>query len=88
MTAAITPQQARAILEETIREIVPDARLSDLSANADLRESLELDSLDFVELVERLSKRAGFRIEDDDAPALRTTESATAFLVTGSALRS
>ena len=50
---------------------------------ADLRETFELDSLDFVELVEKLSARAGFRIEDSDADALRTPQSATAFLVRG-----
>jgi acyl carrier protein len=83
----MTPQEAHAILETTLQEIVPDASLSALDGDADLRESLELDSLDFVELVERLSKRAGFRIEDDDAGELRTPDSATAFLVRGAAHR-
>ena len=66
----------------TLREIVPDASLDELPAT-DLRETFELDSLDFVELVERLGKRAGFRIEDDDADQLRTIDSATAFLARG-----
>jgi acyl carrier protein len=79
----MTPDEARAILETTLREIVPDASLATLDGDADLRQTLELDSLDFVELVERLSKRAGFRIEDDDAEALRTPDSATSFLVKG-----
>jgi acyl carrier protein len=80
----MTPQEARAILETTLREIVPDASLAELGGGADLRQELELDSLDFVELVDRLSKRAGFRIEDDDADELRTPDSATSFLVRGS----
>ena len=79
----MTPDEARAILETTLREIVPDASLASLGGDVDLRQTLELDSLDFVELVERLSKRAGFRIEDDDADELRTADSATAFLVKG-----
>jgi acyl carrier protein len=79
----MTPDQARTILETTLREIVPDASLAELDGDADLRQTLELDSLDFVELVERLSKRAGFRIEDDDADELSTPDSATAFLVKG-----
>jgi acyl carrier protein len=79
----MTPDEARAILETTLREIVPDASLASLGGDVDLRQTLELDSLDFVELVERLSKRAGFRIEDDDADELRTPDSATAFLVKG-----
>ena len=84
----MTPLEARTMLETTLREIVPDASLDELGGTADLRQELELDSLDFVELVDRLSKRAGFRIEDDDADELRTADLATSFLVRGSAGRS
>lgn len=73
-------ESPRTMLEAVLREIVPDASLEGLPGSTDLRETFELDSLDFVELVERLGKRAGFRIEDDDADQLRTIDSATAFL--------
>ncbi|MFC8503440.1 acyl carrier protein [Pedococcus sp. NPDC057267] len=79
----MTPDEARTILGTTLREIVPDADLTTLPADADLREAYELDSLDVVELVERLSARAGFRIEDTDADELRSVDRATAFLVRG-----
>jgi acyl carrier protein len=79
----VSSPRPREILEAALREIVPDASLADLPGDADLRETFELDSLDFVELVERLGKRAGFRIEDDDADQLRTLDSATAFLGRG-----
>ena len=81
----MTPDEARTILGTTLREIVPDADLASLPAGTDLREAYELDSLDVVELVERLSARAGFRIEDTDADELRSVDSATAFLVRGAA---
>ena len=80
-----TPESVRAMLETVLREIVPDASLDGLPGDTDLRERFELDSLDFVEIVERLGKRAGFRIEDDDADQLRTLDSATAFLARRSA---
>jgi acyl carrier protein len=80
----MTPEQARAMLETTIREIVPDADLSTLAPGADLRDAYELDSLDFVELVDKLSTRAGFRIEEDDADGLRSVEAVTQFLVSRS----
>lgn len=76
----ITPDEARLLLETTLREIVPDASLASLPGDADLRETFELDSLDWVEIVERLGKRAGFRIDDDDAERLRTPDSATDFI--------
>lgn len=83
----MTPDEAKDILATTLREIVPDADLAVLPGDADLRAAFELDSLDFVEVVERLARRAGFRIEDDDAESLRTPDSAVAFLVRGAASR-
>lgn len=83
----MTPHDAHDILESALREIVPDADLDLLSGDADLRQAFELDSLDFLELVEKLSKRAGFRIEDEDADRLRTVDSATSFLAMGGATR-
>lgn len=71
---------ARSMLESVLREIVPDATLEGVAGSTDLREAFELDSLDVVELVERLGKRAGIRIEDDDARELLTIDSATAYL--------
>ena len=77
----MTPEQARAMLDTTLREIVPDADLTTLPPGADLRDTFELDSLDFVELVDRLSTRAGFRIEEDDADGMRSMNAAIDFLV-------
>jgi len=77
----MTPDQARTMLETTLREIVPDADLSTLAPGADLRDTFEPDSLDFVELVDRLSTRAGFRIEEDDADGMRSMSAAIDFLV-------
>ncbi len=77
--------RARELVEMTLLDIVPDADLTDLPADADLRESLELDSLDFVTLVERLSVRAQYRIDEEDYPQLRTMDSAVRFLASHAA---
>jgi acyl carrier protein len=45
---------------------------------------LELDSLDFLSLVELLSERTGVRIDEEDYPELTTLSDATRFLVTRS----
>jgi acyl carrier protein len=79
-TPGITTDEAQSLLEATLRDIVPDASLDGLSPDTDVRETFELDSLDFVELVERLGQRAGFRIDEDDTEQLRTLASATAFI--------
>ena len=76
----MTRDEARALVEAVLCDIVPDASLDGLGDETDLRDTFELDSLDFVELVERLGKRAGFRIDDDDAWRLRVLGPAIDFI--------
>ena len=76
----MTPEQARHAIEESLVQVAPDADLASLGPDADLRDSLELDSLDFLNFIEALSERAGRRIEEDDYPHLATMASAIKFL--------
>jgi pyruvate dehydrogenase E2 component (dihydrolipoamide acetyltransferase) len=61
-------------------QVAPEADLDSLRADADLRETLYLDSLDFLSLVELLSGRSGQRIDEDDYPKIATLASTVAFL--------
>ena len=74
--------EARNLADACIHEIAPEADLSALAADADLRESLHLDSLDFLQVVELLSARSGVRIDEDDYPRLATMASTVDFLTT------
>jgi acyl carrier protein len=82
---SITAEQARDLVSRHIRRIVPDADVEGIAPDADLRRTFELDSLDFLELVERLSKDSGVRIDEEDYPALATMASCQAFLTSRSA---
>ncbi|MFI6845257.1 phosphopantetheine-binding protein [Kitasatospora sp. NBC_00085] len=73
--------QALALLKDALTEIVPDADFTVIGPDTAFREVLELDSLDFLNLVERLTERAGCRIDEDDYPRLTTLNSAASFLV-------
>ena len=48
--------------------------------DADLRQTFDLDSLDFLSFVELLTQQSGVRIEEDDYPELATMASTQAFL--------
>lgn len=72
---SITRDEARAMVGRAIRRIVPDADLEGTPADADLRQSFELDSLDFLSFVELLAKDSGVRLDEDDYPELATVES-------------
>jgi acyl carrier protein len=76
----VTPEQARQAIEESLGQVAPDADTQSLAPDADLRDTLELDSLDFLRVVELLSERTGRRIEEDDYPQLATMASAIKFL--------
>ena len=76
----MTPEQARHAIDESLGQVAPDADTESLAPDANLRDTLELDSLDFLRFVEELSGRTGRRIEEDDYPQLATMASAIKFL--------
>jgi acyl carrier protein len=76
----VTPEQARRAVEQALVQVAPDADTGSLAPDADLRDTLELDSLDFLRFVEGLSERTGRRIDEDDYPQLATMASAIKFL--------
>lgn len=68
------------VVRTCVREVAPEADLDSLPPDADLREELNLDSLDFLQLVELLSDRTGCRIDEDDYPRLQSLASTVSFL--------
>ncbi|MFP3989726.1 acyl carrier protein [Streptomyces sp. E11-3] len=72
--------EALALVKEAITEIVPDADFIGIGPDDKFRDALELDSLDFLSLVEILSERTGVRIAEDDYPDFDTLADAARFL--------
>lgn len=68
----MTRDEARAILRDSMRQVAPDVDVETLLPGTSLRDDLELDSLDFENLVEQMSTRSGRRIDEDDYPRLDT----------------
>lgn len=54
--------------------IAPEADLAAVGAEVDLREALDLDSMDFLNFVIGLSQRSGVAIAESDYPRLYTRE--------------
>jgi acyl carrier protein len=77
----VNTESTRAAVLACVREVAPEADLESLPADADLREALFLDSLDFLRLVELLSERTRQRIDEDDYLYLSSIDSITAFLI-------
>lgn len=76
----MTPENTRKIVEEELLKVAPDAELAILAPDADLREALDLDSMDFQNFVANLSHRIGSRIEEDEYGQLSTLDQCVSFL--------
>jgi len=68
----LSPDQARALAASVLARIAPEADLAAVGEDEDLREALDLDSMDFMNFVVALSEGSGIAIPDADAPRLRT----------------
>lgn len=69
----------KAILEELI-QIAPDIAPCDVSDGDHLQDDLELDSMDFLNLVSALHQRLGVDIPETDYPKIATLALAVAYL--------
>ena len=65
---------------EILRDIAPDEDLSQLDDDVRFREQLELDSMDFLDIVMELRKRHRIQIPEDDYINLASMASTVAFL--------
>lgn len=76
----MTPQQARQHVAQALGQAAPGSDIDAIEPDAELREALDLDSLDFLKFVEVLSNSSGRRIEEDDYPELATLDGCVKFL--------
>ena len=64
--------QARRLAADVLARIAPEADLSSVRDDEDLREALDLDSMDFMNFVIGLAEGSGVNIPEADTPRLRT----------------
>ena len=70
----------RAILQEELGNIAPEIDLRKLDPSADLREALDIASMDFLNFVIALHRRLGVGIAELDYPKLVTLNGAVTYL--------
>jgi len=68
------------LIFEIIAEIAPDEDLSHVDPAVPLREQLDLDSMDFLDIVMELRKRHGIEVPEEDYPELVTLDKCAAYL--------
>jgi acyl carrier protein len=76
----MTAANVRQIVLDIISDIAPDEDVTGLDDSKSLREQLDLDSMDFLDIVMELRKRHKVEVPQEDYPKLATLESCVAYL--------
>ncbi|WP_309399399.1 acyl carrier protein [Cerasicoccus maritimus] len=77
----MTKEDVKQIVLDIIAEIAPDEELSDIKPEVRLREQLDLDSMDFLDIVMELRKQHGIEVPEDDYPELASLDSCADYLL-------
>jgi acyl carrier protein len=76
----MTANEIRESVIDILSDITPDEDLSDLKEEIPFREQLELDSMDFLDIVMELRKRYRIQIPERDYPELASMASTVKYL--------
>ena len=76
----MTEDQVKQIVIDIIAEIAPDEDTSDIKPEIKLRDQLDLDSMDFLDIVMELRKQHSIEVPEADYPELASLDSCAAYL--------
>jgi acyl carrier protein len=72
----------RTVVHDELNNIAPEVDLATVAPAADLREALDIDSMDFLNFISAVHHRLGVDIPERDYPKLVTLDGAIAYLRT------
>ena len=73
-------EQISQAIVDIIREIAPDEEFESLDPKIRLREQIDLDSMDFLDIVMELRKKYGVQVPDTDYEHLASPASCVEYL--------
>ncbi|MDB4631926.1 acyl carrier protein [bacterium] len=76
----MSPADIRDVIIEILEDIAPDEDLSSLKDDVSFREQMELDSMDFLDIVMELRKRHRVQIPEEEYGELASMESTVTYL--------
>lgn len=78
--SGMVDQQVRDIVLGIISVVAPDADLSGVKSDVRLRDQLDMDSMDFLDIVMELRKRYKIEVPKEDYPRLATLDGCVEYL--------
>ena len=76
----MTQDQVRECVLNIISDIAPDEDIAAVKDELNLRDQLDLDSMDFLDIVMELRKRFDIEVLEDDYPQLASMASCVTYL--------
>jgi len=76
----MTKDEIKQVVIDIISDIAPDEDTSNLKPDVRLREQLQLDSMDFLDIVMELRKRYGIEVPESEYIQLATLNSSADYL--------
>lgn len=76
----MTREETRDAIINIIADIAPDEDLANLNDAEPLRDQIELDSMDFLDIVMELRKQYKVEVPEDDYPQLATIDGCVEYL--------
>jgi acyl carrier protein len=76
----VTTDDARSLLGRLLHRIAPEVDLDEVDPQAPLQEAMDLDSMDFLNLVTALHDETGIDVPERDYPRLSTVSGCIAYL--------
>lgn len=76
----MTNEEIKDLILNIIEDIDDEAEFDDLNPDEPLRDQLDLDSMDFLDIVMELRKRHQLQIPEEDYPQLATLNSCVTYL--------
>lgn len=76
----MAPSDIRQVILDILSRIAPDEDLSNLDDSVSFRQQMELDSMDFLDIVMELRKQYRVQIPEEDYPNLISMDSTVKYL--------
>jgi acyl carrier protein len=77
----MTKEECHKLVLDIIADIAPDEDLANVKPDVRLRDQLQLDSMDFLDIVMELRKRYGIEVPEKEYIQLASLDSCAAYLL-------
>lgn len=76
----MTNDDGRALLVRLLHHIAPEADLTEVDPDVPMQDALDLDSMDYLNLLTALSEETGIDVPEQDYPKLSTANGFAAYV--------